>query len=318
MDSRLLLLILLFVAVVALSMLVIRYISGAVVRGRLRELNKSTVAVDGMPAQPAEEDAARSAMLSAARTIAQVAEPQGGWEKSPIRKRLVHAGFLSESGPVVFFATKIVLGALFCIVGFIVLQFGSSNKPFTNIAAMAMVLGAVGYLLPDFVVSKLAQHRQRSIRRTLPDAADFLVVCVEAGTGLDAAFMRVSEEIKRHSPALAQEMQWVTLEVRAGRDRESALRNLAERTGVDEVLSLANMLTQADRFGTSTADALRVYADTLRTKRRQQAEEIAAKIPVKLLIPMIFCIFPALLVVVAGPAFMAIARNLLPGMGAGR
>lgn len=314
MDSRLLLLILLFIIVVAVSMYAVRFISGAAVRSRLRDLNRTTTAADGTPIQNSDEETAKKAVLSAARTIAQVAEPEGGWEKAPVRQRLVHAGIQRESGPVVFFASKIVLGAVFFLVVIIAMQFGSSTTSFTRIAVTAIVVGLLGYMLPDFVVSRLAQRRQRDIRRGLPDAADFLVVCVEAGTGLDAAFKRVAEEIQRHSPQLAQEMQWVTLEVRAGRDRESALRNLAERTGVEEILTLANMITQADRFGTSTADALRVYAEMLRTTRRQQAEEFAAKIPVKLLIPMIFCIFPALLVVVAGPAFISIARTLMPSI----
>lgn len=315
MDNRLLLLVLVFITVVVVVMLVGRIIGGATVRGRLRDLSKTSGTPEGQASASMEPDTARKAMLAAARTIAQVAEPAGGWDKAPVRQRLAHAGIQRESGPMVFFASKIVLSVVLGLAAFVVLQFGSSSTPFSRILLMVIVAALVGYLLPDLVVSKLGERRKNEIRRGLPDAADFLVVCVEAGTGLDAAFTRVAHEIERRSPSLAQEMQWVTLEVRAGRARESALRNLAERTGVEEILTLANMLTQADRFGTSTADALRVYADMLRSSRRQQAEEVAAKIPVKLLIPMIFCIFPALLVVLAGPAFMSIARTLLPGIG---
>jgi tight adherence protein C len=174
--------------------------------------------------------------------------------------------------------------------------------------------GAVGYYLPNAVLSRLVFIRQREVFETFPDAADLLLVCVEAGLGLDAALVKVAEEMRLKSEALAEELHLVNLELRAGSSREKALRNLALRTGVEEVNTFATMLIQADRFGTSIGDSLRVFSDELRTKRQMRAEEIAAKIPLKLLFPMVFCIFPALLLVLLGPAFIQIYRILLPTM----
>jgi tight adherence protein C len=172
--------------------------------------------------------------------------------------------------------------------------------------------GAVGYYLPNAVLSRLVFIRQREIFETFPDAADLLLVCVEAGLGLDAALVKVAEEMRLKSEALAEELHLVNLELRAGSSREKALRNLALRTGVEEVNTFATMLIQTDRFGTSIGDSLRVFSDELRTKRQMRAEEIAAKIPLKLLFPLVFCIFPSLLLVLLGPAFIQVYRILLP------
>ncbi len=159
--------------------------------------------------------------------------------------------------------------------------------------------------------------RQLEIFENFPDALDLMTVCVEAGLGTEAAMIRVAEDMQFKSPALADEMRLVNLELRAGADRERALRNLAMRTGVDEVDSFVTMINQAERFGTSVATSLRIQADLLRTRRRQKAEETAAKIALKLLFPLIFCIFPALMVVLMGPAMIQIYRVLLPTMGGG-
>jgi len=158
--------------------------------------------------------------------------------------------------------------------------------------------------------------RQREIFETFPDALDLMTVCVEAGLGTEAALNRVAEDIQLKSPILSEELRLVNLELRAGADRERALRNLAMRTGVDEVDGFVTMISQAERFGTSIAASLRVHADMLRTRRRQRAEEAAAKIALKLLFPLIFCIFPSLLVVLLGPAMIQIYRVLLPTLAA--
>ena len=156
--------------------------------------------------------------------------------------------------------------------------------------------------------------RQREIFETFPDALDLMTVCVESGLGLDAALAKVTEEMRLKSIPLAEELHLVNLELRAGSTREKALRNLALRTGVDEVNTFVTMLVQADRFGTSIGDSLRVFSDELRTKRRLRAEEMAAKIPLKLLFPLVFCIFPSLMLVLLGPAFIQVYRILLPTM----
>jgi len=141
-----------------------------------------------------------------------------------------------------------------------------------------------------------------------------MLVCVEAGMGLDAALGKVTEEIRLQSEALAQELHWTNLEMRAGSTREKSLRNLAARTGVDEIYTFATMLTQADRFGTSIGESLRVFSDDLRHKRQMRAEELAAKVPTKMLLPLVTCIFPAIVMVVLGPALIRIVRTVLPMM----
>ncbi len=156
--------------------------------------------------------------------------------------------------------------------------------------------------------------RQREIFETFPDALDLLTICIEAGLAIDAAIVRVAEEMMPVAPVLSEELHLVTLELRAGNSKEKALRNLAMRTGVEDVETLVSMLIQAERFGTSIADSLRIHSEGLRTKRRQRAEETAAKIALKLLFPLIFCIFPALMLVLLGPAMIQIYRVLLPTM----
>ncbi|MBW1991448.1 MAG: type II secretion system F family protein [Deltaproteobacteria bacterium] len=168
----------------------------------------------------------------------------------------------------------------------------------------------VGYFLPNFVLNRLVERRQRRIQEGLPDALDLLVVCVEAGQGLNAALKRVGEDLKLSNPALSHELSLVNLEINAGLEREAALRNLAERTGVEDVASLCSMLIQSDRFGTSLSRALKVHSEMLRTTRRQRLEELAAKTPVKLVFPLLLFIFPALMVVIIGPAAIRIMENL--------
>ena len=175
---------------------------------------------------------------------------------------------------------------------------------------MSMYFGAMGYLLPSIIVGRRIKQRQKEMQKALPDALDMLVVSVEAGLGLNQAMVRVSEEIYRISPVLSEQLGLVNLEIRAGTAGEEALRNLAERTGLQDISSLVGMLIQTDRFGTSVAQALRVHADTMRTKRRQRAEEAAAKTTIKMIFPLVFCIFPALFVVILGPALIQIYKAL--------
>ncbi|MGH6640337.1 MAG: type II secretion system F family protein, partial [Polaromonas sp.] len=181
-----------------------------------------------------------------------------------------------------------------------------------------LLLAAAGYYLPNVLLANVTRRRQRELQEALPDALDLMIVCVEAGLGLDAAMNRAASEIGLRSAALSDELNLVALELRMGAKRELALRNLALRTGVDDIASFVAMLVQADRFGTNVADALRIQAETMRTHRRLRAEERAAKIPLKLLFPLIFFIFPSLMLVLMGPAMISIYRILLPSMGGGR
>jgi tight adherence protein C len=177
---------------------------------------------------------------------------------------------------------------------------------------LALGVAAVGYLLPTMALGRLAKKRQHRIRLSLADVLDLLVVSVEAGLGLDQALQRVGEELATTHKDLSDELRLINLELRAGKARSEALRNLADRTGVDDLSSLAAMLIQTDKFGTSVAQSLRVHSDTLRTKRRQRAEEAAAKTGVKMVFPLVFCIFPAIWVVTIGPAAIRFVQVLFP------
>lgn len=216
------------------------------------------------------------------------------------RRFLEHAGIRHPKSVIFYFASRAVLaaglGALGLLVG------GVATLPVMQIVLVVVVGALLGWMLPFIYVRLRGRRRQAELQRALPDALDLMVVCVEAGLGLNQALVRVGEEMDRISPPMSDELTMVSLEIRAGTPRSDALRNLAKRTGVNDIRSLVGMLIQTDRFGTSVARALRTQSDALRTKRRQRAEEAAAKTSVKMLFPLVFCIFPALFVVILGPA----------------
>lgn len=247
--------------------------------------------------------------------MAKLSAPTDGWESSTLRVRFMQAGLRDASWPALFFGCKTVLALL--LPGLFVMLQGIRSVPMAiNLNVLILLLlASIGYYLPNFLLSNAMQRRHRELDDALPDALDLMTVCVEAGLGLDAAMNRAAGEIGLRSKALADELNLVALELRMGIKRELALRNLAMRTGVDDIASFVAMLVQADRFGTNVAEALRVQADTMRTHRRLRAEERAAKIPLKLLFPLIFFIFPSLMVVLMGPAMISIYRIMLPTMG---
>jgi tight adherence protein C len=223
-------------------------------------------------------------------------------DNSEMRMRLIQAGFRGPNALAVYWGVRLALPA--AMLG-VVLMLVPLAGP--KLLLVALWPAAIGYILPSFYLGSRTRRRQAEIQLALPDALDALVVCVEAGLGLNAAIVRVSEEIRHVSTLLSAELAMVNLEIRAGTPREEAMHNLAERTGVEDVRSLVTMLIQTERFGTSIAQALRVHSDTLRTKRRQRAEEAAAKTAIKMLFPLVFFIFPAMFTVLLGPAFMQIA-----------
>jgi tight adherence protein C len=231
--------------------------------------------------------------------------PRSHKELSSVKQRLVQAGFRREEAMTIFFGIRVVLAlALFAM-------FSTSLIMKPNITLGLAGLG-VGYVLPGMVLARLAKRRAHRIRLSLADALDLMVVSVEAGLGLDQALQRVGAELAFAYPELSSELRLVNLELRAGKARPEALRNLADRTGVDDLSSLVTMLIQTDKFGTSVAQSLRVYSETLRTKRRQRAEEAAAKTGVKMVFPLVFCIFPAIWVVTIGPAAIKFVKVLMP------
>lgn len=231
--------------------------------------------------------------------------PQSPAEMGKLKARLVCAGYRGSEALAVFIGVRL---------GCALFAFGLASTPLVGRPNLLLALGAaaLGYLLPAMALGRLARRRQHRIRLSLPDALDLLVVSVEAGLGLDQALQRVGEELAFAHRDLSDELRLVNLELRAGKARPEALRNLADRTGVDDLSSLAAMLIQTDKFGTSVAQSLRVHSDTLRTKRRQRAEETAAKTGVKMVFPLVFCIFPAIWVVTIGPAAIKFVQVLMP------
>ena len=236
--------------------------------------------------------------------------PDEGWEQSALRTRFMNAGWRNPFAPTLFFAAKTALSLLGpAVVGVLVLA-AVIVLSGMKLLFLLLLTASIGYYLPNVTLRQIAQRRQREIFETLPDALDLLTVCVEAGLSLERAFVKVAGEIHIKSVTLAQELQLVLMEMRAGFSKERALRNFALRSGVNDVDTLVAMLIQSERFGTSVGDSLRVYSENLRNKRRLLAEECAAKIGLKLLFPLIFCIFPTLLMVLLGPAAIQLSRTL--------
>lgn len=231
--------------------------------------------------------------------------PKSPKELGRLRRRLALAGISSFGAAVVYAAAEIVLPLLFGVTAFSFLV-----GPMRIVGTIIAVL--VGWMIPGLILGRLITLQKRRIEDGLPDALDLMIVCVEAGSGLDQAILKTSEELMISHPALATQLQLINTEIRAGKPRLEAFKNFAERTKVDDVRALVAMLVQTDRFGTSVSAALRTHAATSRTKRRQRAEERAAKIGVKLVFPLVFFLFPAFYVVTLGPAVIQFVRVFFP------
>lgn len=226
-----------------------------------------------------------------------------------MKRTLVQAGFCGEGASSIYMGIKVGLALGLPILSLPLLLRLHLNPVFLIIALYLLVV--LGYLIPSLVLGHMVAGRKAQIRESLPDALDLLVVCVEAGQGLNAGIKRVGDDLRLNHPILAQELLKVNLEMNAGQEREQALRNLGDRTGVDEVISLCNILIQSDRFGTGIATTLKVQSDAVRTARRQKLETLAAKTPVKLVFPLLLFIFPAIMVVILGPAAIRISETIL-------
>jgi tight adherence protein C len=235
--------------------------------------------------------------------------PPSAAEARKLQKKLMHAGCRSANAPVIFRAVQ--LASFTGLPAVVALVCAALGRPLGSALVWIVVGAALGFLGPRFVLDRLVKGRQQRVRWGLADALDLMVVSIESGLGLNASMVRVGEELKTVHPDVSEEFEIANLEIRVGREREEALRNLAERTGVEDLRSLVAMLIQADRFGTSIARAVRIYSDSLRTKRRQRAEQAAQKAAVKLLLPLACFLFPTLFIVVLGPA----ALNLMDTFG---
>ena len=226
--------------------------------------------------------------------------PISAIEAAKLQKQLLQAGYPSQDGPLIFHAIQIslmvglpILSSTVCIL---------FERPFTSYVLWGAIFAAIGFFLPRYILWKKILGRQQRIRWALADALDLMVIAVEAGLGLNAALNRVGEELKTTHPDLHNELEMVNLEIRVGRGRDEALRNLAERTGVDDVRSFVALLVQADRYGSSIAKAVRVFADSLRTNRRQRAEQASQKAALKLLFPLTAFLFPVIIMIILAPA----------------
>lgn len=242
--------------------------------------------------------------------LGQVSKPKDQAQVSHIREKLVNAGYRSSRAPINFLGSRIllaiVLGMAFLVFGTEATKGMSSPYAFPGILVLCMV---AGFYAPQLWLNSAINKRKELLVDGFPDALDLMVVCVEAGLGLDQAMNRVGLEIKTGHKDLGEEFSLLNLELRAGLSREQALRNLVQRTDLDDIRSLVALLIQTDRFGTSIGQALRVHSDSMRMTRRMKAEEKAAQLAVKLMIPLILFIFPSLMVVIAGPGVIRLMRN---------
>jgi len=307
-TMQLVFLVLIFVAVCGAAFSSMYVLTPSPARQRLRDLERGGSPVQSTSAAWVETFA------KVTQPFAKLSIPEERWTHSPFRVRFMNAGLRGPTAPAIFFGAKTLLALVLPTVAYSYLVLSGATLGTQEYMATLVFSAALGYYLPNVVLRRLVFVRQREIFEVFPNALDLMTVCIEAGLAIDAALMRVADEMRHKSQALGEELHLVTLELRAGASKEKALRNLAMRTGVEDVDALVAMLIQAERFGTSIADSLRVHADMLRTKRRQRAEEAAAKIALKLLFPLIFCIFPSMLLVLLGPAFIRIYRVLLPIM----
>ena len=267
-----------------------------------RRLDEVTGA--GVKPTEAEDRGYGKAIVDGFRRLGAVAPKQQS-EVGKLQRRLIAAGYRSNEALVVFYGIR--LGVAFAV--FVIMSTPLLWRPNLLFAILGALLG---YVLPAMVLARIAKSRQHRIRLGLADVLDLLVVSVEAGLGLDQAIQRVGQELAFAHPDLCDELRLINLELRAGKPRAEALHNLGERTGVDDVTSLVAMLVQTDKFGTSVAHSLRVHSETLRTKRRQRAEEAAAKTGVKMVFPLVCCIFPAIWVVSIGPAAIKFIQVIGP------
>jgi tight adherence protein C len=271
----------------------------SVLGSRLREIGWQRPKTE---AKPAMRERIQQALDPLSRAL-----PVSPTDVSLTRAWLIQAGYREARHVRFYFASRVLFAALGLTAVIL----------FTGFDSLLLLVGvpALGFFLPRFFLKRAMKERQRRIRLGLPDALDLTVICVEAGLALDQAMMRVGEDLQHAHPELSGEFHLFNLETRAGKPRAEALRNLAARTGVDDVRGLVGTLIQTDRFGTSVAQALRVHSDSLRTERRQRAEEQAAKTTVKMIIPLVLFVLPSLIFVTVGPAVIQLMRLLAPISG---
>jgi len=259
---------------------------------------------------PSSEASFKEQILGVMARLGSVAKPKREEGVGLVQKRFLNAGYRDKNAAVIFFGSKILCAAILLISVFALQFFKPGEVKFINLSVFSCAFAIAGFYLPNLWLSWRITNRKEALTLGLPDALDLLVVCAEAGMGLDAAIKRVGEEMRLSCKAISDEFKLLNLEMRAGKSRKNALKNLAMRTDLEEVNSLITLLIQTDKFGTSVAQALRVQSDSMRLRRTQRVEEIASKLPIKLLFPTVFCIFPSLFLVILGPAIIQALKIL--------
>jgi tight adherence protein C len=248
--------------------------------------------------------------------MAKPLQPKSAEDVGKLRAKLNYAGFRSEAAPSVFLGLKTICLAIGFVAGGGSMLF--TKGPTTEALMYTIGVAGIAFYLPDFILWFFKKSRQDNIFFGLPDALDLMVVCVEAGLGLDQAMRKVADEMKKTYVVIAEEFGLCNLQLQMGRARNEVLHELGARTGVDDLKALAAILIQADKFGSSVAQALRVQSDSMRTRRRQMAEEKAAKTAVKLIFPLVLFIFPAIFIVLVGPAAITMINEMFPAMSGGK
>jgi len=274
---------------------------------RLKRMGEATANPKGAPVSLLDDSNGDGLAERIAEPLNRILPPSAA-EARKLQKMLMHAGFRTPNAPVIYRAIQLaVLGSLPAAVA---LGCAIMARPLSSAFFLILLSFVVGFFLPRYVLRRMIVARQLRVRWGLADALDLMVISIEAGLGLNAAMMKVSSELREVHPDISDEFELANLEIRVGREREEALRNLAERTGVDDLRSLVAMLIQTDKFGTSIARAIRVFSDSLRTKRRQRAEQAAQKAAVKLLFPLACFLFPTLFIAILGPALLQLMDTL--------
>lgn len=298
----------------AVAFYVLEYVGGRSTRTheRLEELRNPALRRREQVVKGKKGDAMAKVLEKASPMLSAPLRPKSALETSKLKQRLAQAGFRSDASNSVFLGLKFIglmVGLFFG--GSLIIAFSGTSQ--TSMMYVVMVAAALFYL-PDLVVALIGRSRKQQIFLGLPDALDLLVVCVEAGLGLDQAMRKVAEEMKRSARVISEEFNLCNFHLQMGKARNEVLHELGQRTGVDDLRSLAAILIQADKFGSSVARALRVQSDAMRTRRRQLAEEKAAKTAVKLIFPLVLFIFPGIFVVLVGPAAITMVREMFPVM----
>lgn len=304
MFIRILYLSLIWTIIFGLALWVIKSIWFARRHIRIGLLRDMRVRIDPTITQPLEG----SILSVALHLLGRFSMPSDIRHLSKSRIRFLNAGFRGEVIAVIYFFSKTFLTLIVPCLSFIYSYY--QGHAITSALALATFFAVIGYFIPDWILNFLIQQRQRELMNSFPDALDLVRICVASGLGLDTAISRVGDEIRLVSPVLAEEFEQLSLELRAGSSRENALNNLALRTGLRDIEALVAMLKQANRFGTNVTDALHIFSEDLRAKRKTRAQEVAAKIPVKISLPIILCIFPALFVVILGPAIISLLNTM--------